>query len=108
MVVSNWDASLPEVLERVGLGPCVDAVVSSAEVGAAKPAPAVFEAALERAAVGAAEALHVGDSLAEDVAGARAAGVAAVLLDREGTRGFDGVEVITGLGELAAVLRTRG
>jgi putative hydrolase of the HAD superfamily len=108
VVVSNWDASLPQVLERAGLGRCVDAVVTSAEVGAAKPSPAVFEAALREAGVVATQALHVGDSFAEDVVGARAAGVEAVLLDRGATGGRDGVEVITGLGQLASVLRTHG
>src|SRR4051812_32072901 len=37
VVVSNWDCSLGETLERVGLGDLFDAVVTSAEVGAAKP-----------------------------------------------------------------------
>ena len=108
VVVSNWDASLAEVLERAGLGSCVDAVVTSAETGAAKPAPKIFAVALAAAGIAAAQAIHVGDSLTEDVAGARAAGVPAVLLDRDGTGGPEGVEVITGLGQLGAVLRTHG
>jgi putative hydrolase of the HAD superfamily len=53
-------------------------------VGAAKPEPAVFEAALRGAGWPADRALHVGDSLAKDVAGAARAGIAAVLLDRHG------------------------
>lgn len=101
IVVSNWDASLPEVLERTGLSAGIDGVVTSAEVGSAKPAPEIFAAALARAGVPAAEALHLGDSLAEDVAGARAAGVAPVLLDRSrrGEAGA-GCRVIAGLEEL--------
>jgi putative hydrolase of the HAD superfamily len=59
-------------------------VVASAVVGAAKPEPALFEAALELAGCPAERALHVGDSVSKDVAGAEGAGVAAVLLDREG------------------------
>ena len=82
VVASNWDCSLPEVLERAGLAPLVDGVVSSAMVGAAKPDPALFEAALRAAGVTAERALHVGDSLSKDVEGASAAGIAAVLLDR--------------------------
>ncbi|MEA2253020.1 MAG: hypothetical protein QOG70_3262, partial [Solirubrobacteraceae bacterium] len=74
-VVSNWDVSLHDVLERTGLRPLVDAVVISAEVGVAKPQPAIFHAALERLGATAADALHVGDSLELDVAGARAAGL---------------------------------
>jgi len=43
VVVSNWDVSLHEVLERIGLAPYLDGVVTSAEVGARKPDPAIFE-----------------------------------------------------------------
>jgi len=85
VVVSNWDCSLPEWLGPPGLLGLVDAVVSSAEVGAAKPDPAPFARGLELAGVRPEDALHVGDSLDNDVAGARAAGVRAVLLDRAGT-----------------------
>jgi putative hydrolase of the HAD superfamily len=84
VVVSNWDCSLPDVLERVGLRELVDEVVTSAVVGAAKPAAAIFEAALAAARCAAAEAVHVGDSVANDIEGARAAGIRALLLDREG------------------------
>jgi putative hydrolase of the HAD superfamily len=83
VVVSNWDISLRNVLERTGLAPLLDGVVISAEVGVAKPDPAIFARALTVAGVGADEALHVGDTPDADVAGARAAGIRAVLLDRE-------------------------
>ena len=46
VVVSNWDASLPAALAATGLAPLVDAVLTSAEVGAAKPDAAIFERAL--------------------------------------------------------------
>jgi HAD superfamily hydrolase (TIGR01549 family) len=87
VVVSNWDASLPEVLDRVGIGQDVDAVVTSAGAGAAKPDAAMFEAALKAAGCAAEEALHVGDSPTEDRDGARAAGVRAFLIDRHGGAG---------------------
>jgi putative hydrolase of the HAD superfamily len=82
VVVSNWDVSLHEALDRAGLSALLDGVVCSAEVGAAKPAEAIFAAGLARAGARREQALHVGDSLAEDVAGARAAGIEAVLLTR--------------------------
>jgi 2-haloalkanoic acid dehalogenase type II len=84
VVASNWDSSLPEVLEQAGLAMLVDGGVSSAIAGAAKPEPALFEAALRAASCAADRALHVGDSLSKDVAGAARAGIAAVLLDRDG------------------------
>jgi putative hydrolase of the HAD superfamily len=82
--VSNWDVSLPEVLSRCGLGELLDGVVTSAGAGARKPDPRIFEAALELAGCRAEEAVHVGDTPEEDVAGARAAGIPALLLAREG------------------------
>jgi putative hydrolase of the HAD superfamily len=82
--VSNWDYSLPEVLERVGLRDELAGVVSSAAVGARKPDPRIFEAALELTGCGPEETLHVGDTRAEDVEGARAADIRALLLDRDG------------------------
>jgi putative hydrolase of the HAD superfamily len=100
VVVSNWDVSLPEVLERVGLAGNLDAVVTSAEVGARKPDVAIFGRALELAGVPAAEAIHVGDNPAEDVAGARAAGIEPVLIRRAGGPGPDGVRTISSLTEL--------
>ncbi|HEU4978807.1 MAG TPA: HAD-IA family hydrolase [Solirubrobacteraceae bacterium] len=85
VVVSNWDVSLHDVLHDTGLRPLVDAVVTSAELGAAKPHPAIFARALELAGgVAPADALHAGDSVEADVEGALAAGIAAVLVDRAG------------------------
>ena len=59
--------------------------VASAELGAAKPERAIFEHALALAGVGAERAWHVGDDLRDDVEGARAAGIRAVLLARGGS-----------------------
>jgi putative hydrolase of the HAD superfamily len=108
-VVSNWDCSLSDVLAEVGLGGAADAVVVSAEVGAAKPDPRIFEVALERLRRGPEEALMVGDSLETDITGARAAGIRAVLLNRPGTaRTVPGAEVIESLGELASLVAVSG
>jgi putative hydrolase of the HAD superfamily len=82
--VSNWDVSLPSVLDGCGLADALDAVVTSAAVGARKPDPAIFAAALTVAGCDAGEALHVGDTVAEDLEGGRAAGVRALLIDRHG------------------------
>jgi putative hydrolase of the HAD superfamily len=99
-VVSNWDVSLHDVLERTGLRPLVDAVVISAELGVAKPDPAIFRAALDRLGAAPEGAVHVGDSLEHDVAGARAAGLEAVLVARNGAPAPDGVRTVRSLAEL--------
>jgi putative hydrolase of the HAD superfamily len=94
VVVSNWDISLGDVLDRVGLASLVDGVVTSASVGARKPAREMFTAALSLAGVSADQALHVGDSLEEDVEGALSAGIEPVLLAREGGPAPAGVRTI--------------
>jgi HAD superfamily hydrolase (TIGR01509 family) len=104
-VVSNWDCSLGGVLAGLGLGGLVDAVVTSAGVGARKPDPRIFETALAAIRCPAERAIFVGDSLAVDVEGGRAAGIRSVLLDRGGSpREPDDVERIVTLDNLPALL----
>jgi putative hydrolase of the HAD superfamily len=106
VAASNWDASLAEGLERTGLAPYLDGAVSSAVVGAAKPDPAVFSAALELARCEPGEAFHVGDSPQGDVEGALAAGVRVALLDRHGVLPDppEGVPKIASLDALPSVI----
>jgi putative hydrolase of the HAD superfamily len=92
--VSNWDVSLHGVLEQTGLAPLIDAVVTSAEFGAAKPDPAIFAHALELAGARAKDAVHAGDDVEADVHGARAAGIEPVLVARDGEPGPEGVRRI--------------
>jgi HAD superfamily hydrolase (TIGR01509 family) len=73
--VGNWDVSLPQHLEGIGLTKFFAAVVSSADAGAPKPAPRPFQLALASVGVEPDRALHVGDSDA-DRDGALAAGLA--------------------------------
>jgi putative hydrolase of the HAD superfamily len=82
-VVSNWDSYLPDLLEGLGLARRFATVAVSAIEETGKPHPEIFLRACARLAVEPAEALHVGDSLREDYEGARGAGLAALLLDRE-------------------------
>ena len=103
VVASNWDCSLPDWLGPAGITELVDGVVTSAEVGAPKPDPRVFERALAIAGAAPSEALHVGDKVDNDVEGAAAAGVRAVLVQREGEPPA-GVEAVRSLRELAALL----
>ncbi len=109
VVASNWDISLHRVLSETGLRELLDGAVTSAEVGAPKPAADVFVAALELAGVTPAQAVHVGDSPEYDVPGALAAGVAPVLVRRAEDADaapllFPGVPVLSSLVELPALL----
>jgi putative hydrolase of the HAD superfamily len=101
VVVSNWDVSVLEVLERTGLAPLLHGALCSAVVGVAKPSPEIFMRALSLAGAQASDALHVGDSPSDDVAGALAAGIEPVLIDRAGDgQAVAGVRTIRGLDEL--------
>jgi putative hydrolase of the HAD superfamily len=104
VVVSNWDVSLHDRLAETGIAPRVDGAITSAEVGVAKPAPAIFAHALAMAGVAAGEALHAGDSPDEDVEGARAAGVEPVLLVRDGQPAPAGVRTARSLTEVAELV----
>ncbi|CAD7697257.1 unnamed protein product [Ostreobium quekettii] len=79
VVVSNFDTRLRPLLMGMGLGEVLDEVVVSAEVGAEKPNPVIFETALEAAGVAPGEAVHVGDDRRNDLWGARDAGLEAWL-----------------------------
>jgi putative hydrolase of the HAD superfamily len=83
-VVSNWDERLRPLLDAMGLACCFDSMTISCEVGAEKPSAEIFLAALRSAGVTAKEAVHVGDSHDQDVRGAEAVGMRAILLDRRG------------------------
>ncbi len=106
VAVSNWDCSLPIWLDSAGVGALLDGVVSSAEVGEPKPSPAIFRAALAIAGVQAEDALHVGDSMVNDVEGARAVGIRAVLLARapHPRARPAGVECVRSLEEVASLI----
>jgi HAD superfamily hydrolase (TIGR01509 family) len=86
-VVSNSDGRVEQALEAAGLRDYFDVVLDSALLGVEKPDPRIFLAALDALGVAPEEALYVGDLYEVDIVGARAAGMAAVLLGtpEEGT-----------------------
>lgn len=79
--VSNSDGTVENQLEALGLRAPLAGVVDSALVGHEKPDPGIFRHALERFGRDPARTLHVGDLFDVDVVGARAAGLAAALVD---------------------------
>ncbi len=100
-VVSNWDHRLPLVLARLGLARYFAAIVFSSLVGFEKPDRRIFDRALGELGTPAAATLHVGDSAREDIEGAQAAGMQALLLDRRHRRGD-----LADLSELPALLES--
>jgi putative hydrolase of the HAD superfamily len=84
-LITNGPAELQRTkIARLGLAPLVDFAVVSGELGVEKPDPAIFREALRLGNAAAEEAVFVGDSPDHDIAGARAAGIRAVWLNRAG------------------------
>ena len=87
-LVSNTGRDLDAFVAHHGLD--VDAAIASGAYGKTKPHPTIFLAVLEQLGVDPAAAVMVGDSLDDDIEGARAVGMAAILLDRDDR--YPGVE----------------
>ncbi len=81
-LLTNLDRDMNPICRELGLEPYVNFIVTSREVGADKPEPPIFLAALQRAGVKASEAVHVGDQYKLDVIGARGVGITPILIDR--------------------------
>lgn len=81
-LVSNWSEQLPGLLQALDLWRYFEVVAVSATLGHTKPDRAIFHWTLDRLGARPDQALHVGDHPVNDVAGARRAGLAALLLDR--------------------------
>ena len=82
-VVSNWQCGLRHFCTELGFGEAFDDVIVSAEVGYEKPNAEIFAEACRRVGVPAHRVLHVGDTVTDDVEGARAAGLHALLVRRD-------------------------
>ena len=80
-VVSNSEGMLESLFADLGILGCFDTVVDSAKVGVEKPDARIFEIACERTNTTPARALHLGDTMATDIDGARNAGMRAALVD---------------------------
>jgi len=81
-LLTNLAQDMVTICRELGLELYLDFVITSKEVGAVKPSPPIFLAALDRAGVNALEAVHVGDQYKFDVVGARAVGISPILIDR--------------------------
>ena len=106
-VITNLRADLERLIRKAGLAHCLEFSVNSVQAGKEKPHPPIFLEALKRAGVAPEAVLHVGDQVRSDVAGARAMGMQAALLDRGGWHEpVDGCPKISHLGELVGLLES--
>jgi REG-2-like HAD superfamily hydrolase len=109
--VSNWVWQLPELLHALDLVSHFDFIAASSRIGFEKPHPEIFRWALEQARVDPGDAIHVGDHLDADVAGARGVGIQPVLIDRRdrftSSDMPDGTPLIRSLTELIPIVDAR-
>ncbi len=98
-IVSNWDSRLFSICRGMNLDRYFDFILASAVVGSAKPDPRIFREALAQAKVSATEALHIGDSIENDIFGAERVGIDALLINRNG-RSVGNVKFITSFKDL--------
>ena len=105
-LISNSHRCLASFQSHFELDGLISAAVSSSEHGYLKPHPSIFEAALRVVGVTAEEAVMVGDSLTQDIEGARRVGIRGILVARSGRveAPLDGVPVIRSLRELEGLL----
>jgi putative hydrolase of the HAD superfamily len=95
-LLTNSASPYREPFARSELAEAFDHVLFSCDLGAKKPAPASYRAALEALSVAPEEAIMLGDSLANDVTAPRALGLAALRLGEGGSR-FEDLAWIDGL-----------
>jgi len=101
-LVSNTSRNLDDFVRHFSLD--VDAWLSSRTHGKVKPSPTIFRAVLEELGVEPEAAVMVGDSAEDDIEGARALGMTAYLVDRDGrTGGHDALPTLLALPALIGI-----
>lgn len=103
-LISNWDGSAREVLERCHLQSYFDHIIVSSEVGMEKPDKRIFEYALNLAGVNAKECCYVGDNYYDDVVGSSRVGMRALLINRYGRFGIEELPEAHVIGSVLEVL----
>ena len=103
-IISNWDERLRPLLGRLQLSHYFTAVIISSEADCLKPQHQIFHRAVECLELPPSAVLHVGDTVAEDCAGAERVGLKALLLDRQGNIGAGDSQTIS---SLAAMIPSR-
>ena len=80
-IISNWDCTARDILTAAGLIDYFDHIIISCEVDCSKPDPAIFNLALQTAAVIARNCLYIGDNYYDDALGSRKVGVPALIIN---------------------------
>lgn len=102
-IISNFDSRVYDVMRQLGIYGFFDVLVISSEAGHAKPSHGIYRKALVESGRDPREVIHVGDDLCNDFHGARAMGIRALLLDREGE--YAGATCMDRIEDLTAIER---
>lgn len=86
-IIANQPLGTADRMEKMGLAPYLDRIISSAEEGLAKPDPAIFRLALERAGCRPEQAVMIGDRLDNDIVPAKQLGMTTIWVKQ----GFGGL-----------------
>lgn len=81
-LISNIEKNMNQAIEKMGIASKLDVIVTSTDAGTAKPQPEIFHFAMNKVKVLPMESIYVGDQYQVDMAGAKAAGMKGILLDR--------------------------
>jgi HAD superfamily hydrolase (TIGR01549 family) len=104
-IISNWDAPTLEFATRdSGIRSHFVMVLSSRCAECEKPDPTIFWEALRRANARPQTAVHIGDSIAADIAGARAAEIAPIWINRHNASDDPGCPIVQDLAQLPDLL----
>ena len=105
-IISNFDSRILTVCTDLEIFEYLDSIQISSRVGWAKPSPQIFQKALQYHGFRPHEAVHIGDSLEDDVLGARSAGMIPIHLNRNSAaHETDGIRSIMDLTEVRLTIR---
>ncbi len=102
-IISNFSANCEPLLRELNLASYFDFFIVSGILGIEKPDPRIFHAAVAAAAKPIEELVYIGDSVHHDIQGARAAGMAAILVDRANRYAAHALPRVRDLRELSAL-----
>jgi putative hydrolase of the HAD superfamily len=103
-VISNFDSRLVGILDGLGAGSWFEHVFVSSRVGFAKPDARIFDAALSHHGLKPRQAIHVGDSVPNDLEGAGNAGLRGILIDRGAPTAIADSQRVTNLNTLVSLI----
>ncbi len=102
-IISNWDCTARDILRAAGLIDYFDHIIISCEANCSKPEPAIFNLAMQTAAVGARDCIYVGDNYYDDAVGSQKVGMPALIINRFGSMGIEEIKDCPVIGDISEI-----